>query len=62
MDKILTSDETSWEDGPLSTLANDGQLMAFEHKGFWRPMDTLRDKNLLEEMWVSGNAPWNIWE
>jgi len=59
---ILVDDETSWEDGPLSTLANDGQLMAFEHKGFWRPMDTLRDKNVLEEMWVSGNAPWNIWE
>jgi len=59
---ILADDETSWEDGPLSTLANDGQLMAFEHKGFWRPMDTLRDKNVLEEMWVSGNAPWKIWE
>jgi glucose-1-phosphate cytidylyltransferase len=38
-----------------------GQMMAFEHRGFWQPMDTLRDKNVLEELWVSGKAPWKIW-
>jgi glucose-1-phosphate cytidylyltransferase len=45
----------------MENLARDGYLAAFRHDGFWHPMDTLRDKNVLEEMWQSGNAPWKIW-
>jgi len=59
--ELIEGDETSWESRPLMQLAEQGDLMAFEHTGFWRPMDTLRDKNQLEELWVSGNAPWRIW-
>jgi glucose-1-phosphate cytidylyltransferase len=59
--ELVEGDETSWEETPLSTLAARGQLMAFEHAGFWQPMDTLRDKNLLESLWDSGNAPWKSW-
>ncbi len=51
----------SWEKEPLSKIASEGQLMSFEHKGFWQPMDTLREKNLLEQLWDSGKAPWKIW-
>lgn len=58
---LITDDFTPWEAGPLETLANLEQLMAFEHRGFWQPMDTLRDKNLLEELWSSGKAPWKLW-
>lgn len=57
----LTDDSTIWEQEPLMNLANDGQLMAYEHQGFWQPMDTLRDKNHLEELWDSGKAPWKTW-
>lgn len=57
----IKDDQTSWEGEPLVSLADDGQLMAFEHKGFWQPMDTLREKNLLEELWASGKAPWKVW-
>ncbi len=57
----IAGDATSWELEPLMGLAGDGQLMAFEHKGFWQPMDTLREKNLLEELWQSGKAPWKVW-
>ena len=57
----IAGDATSWEAEPLSGLAAQGQLMAFEHNGFWQPMDTLREKNLLEELWQSGQAPWKIW-
>lgn len=57
----IEGDHTSWESAPLDRLAADGQLMAFEHSGFWQPMDTLRDKNLLEELWSSGAAPWKCW-
>lgn len=53
---------TVWEQGPLESLASNEQLKAFHHQGFWRPMDTLRDKNHLEELWSSGKAPWKIWE
>jgi glucose-1-phosphate cytidylyltransferase len=60
--ELIESDATSWESKPLTTLATSGQLMAFEHQGFWQPMDTLRDKNYLEELWSSGNAPWKIWK
>ena len=57
----IEGDQTSWEGPPLARLAADGQMMAFEHSGFWQPMDTLRDKNLLEELWNSGKAPWKCW-
>jgi glucose-1-phosphate cytidylyltransferase len=57
----IEGDPTSWEGEPLTSLANDGQLMAYEHQGFWQPMDTLRDKNMLEELWQSGRAPWKVW-
>jgi len=60
--ELIANDQTSWEGVPLTTLAANGQLMAFEHQGFWHPMDTLRDKNLLEDLWVSGSAPWKIWQ
>jgi glucose-1-phosphate cytidylyltransferase len=52
---------TIWEHEPLRTLAADGELMAFRHRGFWQPMDTLRDKTQLEALWSSGNAPWKVW-
>ena len=58
----IDGDETPWEGTPLLGLADDGQLSAYYHKGFWQPMDTLRDKNHLEELWNSGSAPWKIWE
>jgi glucose-1-phosphate cytidylyltransferase len=54
----IAGDETIWEQEPLTGLAHDGQLMAFRHDGFWAPMDTLRDKNVLEGLWASGEAPW----
>ncbi len=57
----ITDDSTAWEVGPMSGLAAEGQLMAFEHAGFWQPMDTLREKNLLEDLWSSGRAPWKVW-
>lgn len=58
----LESDATVWEQQPLQNLSLDGQLMAFEHHGFWQPMDTLRDKIYLEELWASGKAPWKKWD
>ena len=57
----VSGDDTSWEEGPLVRLAGDRNLAAFEHHGFWQPMDTLRDKNHLEELWGSGEAPWKTW-
>ena len=59
---LIACDETSWEDEPLAQLAAKDELMAFEHTGFWQPMDTLREKNLLQELWDNGKAPWKIWE
>ncbi|MDP2851913.1 MAG: glucose-1-phosphate cytidylyltransferase [Gallionella sp.] len=59
---LIEGDHTSWESEPLGQLAAQGEMMAFEHQGFWQPMDTLRDKNLLEELWNSGKAPWKIWK
>ncbi len=59
---LIAGDQTSWESAPLTQLAAKGELMAFEHTGFWQPMDTLREKNLLEELWDSGKAPWKIWK
>lgn len=58
---LIVNDQTSWEREPLETLAESHQLKAFEHRGFWQPMDTLRDKNYLEELWQSGKAPWKVW-
>lgn len=58
---LIEGDHTSWEREPLIELTNAGEMMAFEHRGFWQPMDTLRDKNMLEELWVSGQAPWKVW-
>ena len=57
----IKDDTTVWEREPLERLAESGQLAAFEHIGFWQPMDTLRDKTLLEELWASGKAPWKVW-
>ena len=59
--EYLKDDSTTWEQEPLNKLAEDGQLMAYEHTGFWQPMDTLRDKHLLEDLWQSGKAPWKVW-
>lgn len=58
---LIAGDETPWESEPLETLAARGELMAYRHSGFWQPMDTLRDKNLLESHWESGRAPWKTW-
>lgn len=60
--KYVTDDKTIWEQEPLMRLAADGQLMAYEHEGFWQPMDTLRDKHHLEELWAAGRAPWKVWD
>lgn len=57
----IDTDATVWEKEPLQRLANDGQLAAYRHNGFWQPMDTLRDKMLLEELWQSGSPPWKSW-
>jgi glucose-1-phosphate cytidylyltransferase len=58
---LIAGDRTSWEGEPLTRLAAEDQLMAFTHEGFWQPMDTLRDKTYLEDLWDSGKAPWKIW-
>jgi glucose-1-phosphate cytidylyltransferase len=57
----IGGDDTSWEGEPLTGLAADGELMAFAHAGFWQPMDTLREKTQLENLWESGKAPWKVW-
>lgn len=57
----IKDDTTIWEREPLERLAQEGQLAAYQHHGFWQPMDTLRDKNHLEELWQSGDAPWKVW-
>ncbi len=57
---LIDGDQSSWEGAPLTQLVKTNQMMAFEHRGFWQPMDTLRDKNLLEELWDSGKAPWKV--
>jgi glucose-1-phosphate cytidylyltransferase len=59
---LIDGDETSWEGQPLTKLATDGEVMAFDHHGFWQPMDTLREKNYLEELWNLGRAPWRVWQ
>lgn len=57
----ITGDATLWEQEPLQQLASQSELMAWQHTGFWQPMDTLRDKTYLEELWASGKAPWKLW-
>ena len=57
----IDGDDTMWEHAPMRRLVREGQFSAFRHKDFWQPMDTLRDKNRLEEMWKSGKAPWKVW-
>ena len=60
-DYILNGDQTIFEKDPLKKLASESELYTFKHKGFWRPMDTLRDKNTLDELWTSGKAKWKVW-
>lgn len=57
----IEGDETMWEHAPMKRLVKDGNLSIYPHRGFWHPMDTLRDKMRLEELWVSGKAPWKVW-
>ena len=59
--EYIDNDATIWEDSPLKTLASTKQLGAYRHDGFWMPMDTLRDKNELEDLWLAGRAPWKLW-
>jgi glucose-1-phosphate cytidylyltransferase len=59
--ELIADDATTWEGAPLQQLAATDQLRAFEHLGFWQPMDTLRERNYLEELWESGKAPWKVW-
>lgn len=58
---LVDGDQCTWEQEPLQSLAQSGQLSAYHHEGFWQPMDTLRDKNLLEDLWRAGKAPWKVW-
>ncbi len=58
---LIDGDSTVWEQYPMETLAQQGEMSAFEHDGFWQPMDTLRDKNYLEELWLTNKAPWKVW-
>jgi len=60
--EYIDGDQMMWEHAPMSRLAQDGELMAYRHDGFWQCMDTLREKHVLEKLWQSGNAPWKIWE
>jgi glucose-1-phosphate cytidylyltransferase len=57
----VAGDDTAWEDEPMRRLAADGELRAYRHGGFWYAMDTVRDRNHLQRLWASGNAPWNVW-
>jgi glucose-1-phosphate cytidylyltransferase len=58
---FIEDDDTLWEQAPLEQLAESGQLGVYHHTGFWQPMDTLRDRNHLEQLWAEGNAPWKVW-
>ncbi|MBC5763638.1 glucose-1-phosphate cytidylyltransferase [Ramlibacter albus] len=60
--ELIEGDDTSWESGPLVAMAHAGNLQAYMHHGFWQPMDTLRDKTYLEELWASGSPPWKMWQ
>jgi glucose-1-phosphate cytidylyltransferase len=58
----VEGDDTVWEQAPMRQLANDGELVAYRHAGFWQPMDSLRDKSVLEGLWAGGSAPWRVWD
>ena len=59
--EYIDGDDTMWEHAPLERLTREGELMAFQHRGFWQCMDTLREKRILEDLWSSGRAPWKTW-
>jgi glucose-1-phosphate cytidylyltransferase len=59
--ELISGDRIIWEREPMETLAAQGELVGFSHEGFWQPMDTLRDKTHLEDLWASGQAPWKVW-
>ena len=59
--KFISGDECTWENEPLINLAKNGELLAYKHFDFWQPMDTLREKNFLNQLWKSGKAPWKVW-
>ena len=61
VESYLDGDQTVWEQEPMRALARDGQLASYRHQGFWQAMDTLRDRNQLEQLWLSGHAPWATW-
>ena len=61
VDRYLEGDKTVWEQEPMRALASEGQLVAYRHQGFWQAMDTLRDRNQLDQLWSSGQAPWRTW-
>jgi glucose-1-phosphate cytidylyltransferase len=61
VERHLAGDDTVWEQEPMRALAREGQLASYRHEGFWQAMDTLRDRNLLEQLWSSGQAPWRAW-
>jgi glucose-1-phosphate cytidylyltransferase len=58
---LIKDDQTIWEASPLEELTSQGQLAGYQHEGFWQPMDTLRDKTYLEDLWANGRAPWKVW-
>ncbi len=58
----INNESTKWENEPLEKLAKEGQLSAYQHKGFWQPMDTMRDKTMLNDLWERGKAPWKLWK
>jgi glucose-1-phosphate cytidylyltransferase len=58
---LIDDDQTTWEREPLERLASTGDLIAYRHRGFWQPVDTLREKRLLESLWDKGQAPWRVW-
>ena len=60
--QYIQGDQTAWERGPLERLAAEGQLVAYQHDDFWYCMDTLRDVNFLDKLWLEGSAPWKVWE
>jgi glucose-1-phosphate cytidylyltransferase len=60
--EYIAGDSTVWEREPMEKLARDKKMSAYRHFGFWHPMDTLRDKNVLDDMWYQNRAPWKVWE
>jgi glucose-1-phosphate cytidylyltransferase len=60
--EYIEGDETRWEQDPVQRLARAGKVVAYRHTGFWSCMDTLREKNMLEDLWRTGNAPWQVWD